>query len=611
MMLWQDIRFGARTLRKSPGFTLTAVITLALGIGATTAVYSTADALLWKPVPLPNMDRLAMVLERVPGDPNDWSSVTAADFDDIRRENTSFAAVAGWQSGAANIVGSEGEPERVQQYLVSANFFEVAGQPMALGRSFDPQEEQPGREREVILSDGLWRRLFGGDPHLIGRSIRLDDQDYTVIGVTPRNFEFPKTAELWTPMALTPAQRNQRASHSIVGVGLLKPGRTAAEAASEVDAIGARLAARYPNTNKNRRFEISTAHDFLISNYTHQYVLMLLDAVLFVLLIACVNVANLQLARAMGRTREVAVRTALGAGRRHLLVQFLSENVLLSVLGVLPGLAVASWGLAAIKSGMPPAVEKYIQGWKDISLDGRALAFTLTAAVLCGVLAGVLPAWQVSRPNLTGALKDGGRGASAGRGRHRLRGILVAAEIALSVVLLTGASLMVRGVTTHGRRRRALPARHAADHAAGPHRNTLPRSAPDVRLLSAGAGTHPGRAGRGIRLRHKRHALRRPRKRALYQHRGQSARARQPPRGDLSADEPQRLSGAQHSAARRASAGGIRRRRTAAGGGHQRTCRASLVAGRAPAHRQAHPPRFGGPTRQLGLPLSASRRCSA
>jgi putative ABC transport system permease protein len=448
MSLWQDLRYGARTLRNSPGFTLTAVVTMALGIGATTATFSICDAMLWKPLPLPHLDQLVMVMQRLQDDPNDWVPNTPADAEDIRRENTSFQAMALWEGGSANIVGAGGEPERVKGYQVSANFFDVLGVHPARGRGFQPGEDQPGRQHEVVIADGLWRRRFGADPEILGKPIRLDNEDYTVVGIIPGKSEFPVTAEMWTPLALDPEDLHSRTKRRLQAMGRLKPGRTAAQAAAEIDAIGLRLARQYPDTNKNRRFVALPARQFLIGPYTGQYVLMLFGAVLFVLLIACANVANLQFARATGRTRELALRTALGAGRGRLVAQLLTESVLLSLLGAALGLLVASWGLDLNRAAMPPEVATHVLGWKDISLNGRALAFTLAAAVASGILAGLAPAWQGSRTNFNEALKEGGRGGATGRGKHRLRAILVAAEIALAVVLLVGAGLMVRGFQT-------------------------------------------------------------------------------------------------------------------------------------------------------------------
>jgi putative ABC transport system permease protein len=442
--LWQDIRYGERMLRKSPGFAITAVLTLGLGIGATTAVFSVCDALLWKPIALPHLESLVMVLQRDPGDANDWNSGTAADLEDIRRESAALENLAIWQDGMANISGA-GEPERVIQALVSANFFTTLGVQPVLGRGFQEGEDQPGREREVVLSDRLWRRRFAADPSIVGRNIRLDDQNFLVTGVMAASFDFPMATELWTPLGLTPEQRADRRSNQLVAAARLRTGRTVEQAGSELDRLSARLEKAYPDTNKGRRYMAWPSHRFLVDAYTQQYLIMLLGSVIFVLLIACVNVANLQFARATGRMREVAVRTALGASRWRVIAQLVTESVLLSVAGAAFGLVIGTWGMGMIRGGMPPEIERYILGWKDIQLDGRTLLFTLAAAVLSGILAGLAPAWQCSRPNLTDALKEGGRGGSTGGAHHRLRNILVASEVALAVVLLVGAGLMVRG----------------------------------------------------------------------------------------------------------------------------------------------------------------------
>ena len=448
MGLAADFRFGFRALRKSPGFALTAVVTMALGAGATTAIFSVTDALLWKPVPLPDLNTMVMVVGVYPDDPRAWTPTTPADTEDIRQQATTLAKFASFEYGMANLASSGAEPERVQQALATPNFFDVLRVQPALGRGFQPGEDQAGRDHVVVLTDALWRSRFGADPNIVGKSIRLDDVDYTVIGVMPPKVEFPQATQIWTPLVLKPEQSHSRLSQLLVSVARLKPGATVKQAASEVSGIGARLARNYPDTNKNRRFRIQAAHEFLIGEYTKEYVLMLMYSVLFVLLIACVNVANLQLARATGRMREVAVRTALGARRWRIISQLVVESVLLSTGGALLGLAIANWGLNLIRAGMPPEVEPYILGWREIHLDRRTLAFTMAAAVLSGILSGLLPAWQATRPNLTEALKEGGRGSSLGRSRHRLRSLLVAGEIALAMVLLAGASLMVRSFAT-------------------------------------------------------------------------------------------------------------------------------------------------------------------
>jgi putative ABC transport system permease protein len=448
MSIWQDVRFGLRTLYKSPGFALTAVVTMSLGIGATTAIFSLCDAMLWRPTPLPHLDTLVTVLQRDAIDSNDWNSATPADIDDIRRANTTLASLTSWESGLANLANEGAAPDRVGQALVSANFFEVAGVQPAHGRGFITGEDQPGRNHEVIFSDQLWRSRFGGDPNIVGRTIRLDDVPYTVTGVMPPGFDFPMATEVWTPMGLKAEQRSSRSAQIIESVARLKPGRTVDQAAAEINGIAGRLERAYPATNKNRRFAVWPAIRLLVDYTTQQYLVLLMGSVLFVLLIACANVANLQFARATGRLREVAVRQALGASRWRLMLQLVVESTLLSGAGAILGLFVAQWGIRLLHIGMPPEVERYVLGFKDVQVDARALLFTLVAALGSGILAGLAPAWQSSQPSLTDALREGGRGTSAGKARQRLRNVLVGGEVALAVVLLVGAGLTVRGFRT-------------------------------------------------------------------------------------------------------------------------------------------------------------------
>jgi putative ABC transport system permease protein len=445
MSLSQDVRFGLRTLYKRPGFALTAALTMALGIGATTAIFSLCDAMLWRPTPLPRLDTLLTVLQADPGDANEWNTATPADIDEFRRNNTTLASLASWESGLANLANAGAAPDRVGQALVTANFFAVAGVQPARGRAFQPGEDQPGQDHEVILSDQLWHTRFGANPGIVGSAVRVDDVPYTVVGIMPRGFDFPMSTDVWTPLGLKPDQAGSHNAQILQSIARLKPGRTVEQAALEINGIAARLETSYPETNKNRRFVVWPAIRLFVDYTTRQYLIMLLGSVLFVLLIACANVANLQFARATGRLREVAVRRALGASRWRLILQLVVESTLLSLAGAALGLFIAEWGIRLLHLGMPPEVERYVLGFKDVQVDGRALLFTLVAALGSGILAGLAPAWQSSQPNITNALREGGRGASAGKARQRLRNVLVGGEVALAVVLLVGAGLMVRG----------------------------------------------------------------------------------------------------------------------------------------------------------------------
>jgi putative ABC transport system permease protein len=443
--LLQDLRYSLRMLRKSPSFTVIAAVTLALGIGANTAIFSVADALLWKPVALPDLDRLTMALERHEKRNADWNTVAPANYLDWKAQSTVFQGMCFYRWGAASLTSAAGDPERVQSFLVSANFFDVVGVKPALGRAFRPEEEQPGREDVAILGHGLWQRRFAADPAIVGTTVQLDSRTYKVIGVMPKDFVFPLTAELWMPLAFTSQDRTQRQAKMLFPVARLKTGVSQSQAVAEMESIALRLQQQYPNSNKYWSATLIPLHKFIIGDFTEQYTLMLLGAVGFLLLIACANVANLQFARATGRMREVAVRTALGASRWRIVRSLLTESVVISVLGAALGLAIAFWGVDMIRSGMPADVMRFIPGWTKIQVDARALFFTLGVAVLAGIISGLAPALQSSSPNLNATLREGDRGSSAGRARRTLRNALVAVETALAMVLLVGAGLMVKG----------------------------------------------------------------------------------------------------------------------------------------------------------------------
>ena len=443
---WQDLRYGVRQLRAARGFTAVAAVTLGLGIGATTAIYSMLDAMLWNPVVLPHAEQLVVVVQAVPGQPHFWSAAAPADIDDVRQNSAALDSLASWRLGSVNLVDSGGEALRLDATRVTTNLFDVAGVAPELGRTFRAGEE---REREVVLGDSLWRRRFGGDAALVGRTIRLDDQNYTVIGIMPPNFYFPRPSrELWVPLALSAEERTSRSALLVDSMGRLKPGRSLAQFTSELAGVASRLEREHPDTNAGRRFMAWTFQRYTTGDYVPIYSAMLLGSAFFVLLIACVNVANLQFARAMGRWREVAVRTALGAGRRRLLRQLLTESMVLAGAGGALGLLLARWGLHFIRAGVPAELERYMPGLARLGLNRHVLEFTLTATLLSGILAGLLPAWRCSRPNLMESLKDGGISFGSGPGRHRLRAVLMGGEIALAMVLLAGAGLMVRAFQT-------------------------------------------------------------------------------------------------------------------------------------------------------------------
>jgi putative ABC transport system permease protein len=445
--LLQDVRYALRMLRKNPSFTVIAAITLAMGIGVNTSIFSVADAILWKPVPLPEIDRITMVFEQYNKHKDEWNIIAPATYLDWKSQNTVFERMCFYRWGNANLTSATGDPERVQSFLVSADFFDALGVKAAFGRTFRPEEDQPGRDDVAVMGYGLWVRRFAADAGIIGSAVQLDGRTYKVIGVMPKDFVFPMTAELWMPLAFTPQDRNQRQARMLFPVARLKPGVTESQARTEMERIALRLQQQYPNSNKNWGATLIPLHKFMIGEMAEQYTFILLGAVCFLLLIACANVANLQFARATGRMREVAVRTALGASRWSIIRYLLTESVLISLLGAILGLAIAFWGVDLIRGSMPPDVMRFILGWKEIRVDARALSYTLALSVLAGIISGLAPALQSSRPNLNEALREGDRGSSTGRARSTLRNALVAVEIALAMVLVVGAGLMVKSFT--------------------------------------------------------------------------------------------------------------------------------------------------------------------
>jgi putative ABC transport system permease protein len=442
--LWQDIKYGWRMLAKSPGFTAIAVIALALGIGSNTAIFSIADAFLLKPINIPDPEHLVIAGEIAPNQTDGFNSVSAANFADWKQQVKSFESMGTFQWDQVNLTGT-GLPEKVQGFQVSSNLFSLCNvQPIA-GRVFLPEEEQPGHDGVVILSQRLWERRFGSDLNLVGHEIHLDSRPYTVIGIMPRKFDFPLTAELWVPMALKSEQWNDRKSHIFVVLGKLKAGATLSVANAELKGVAQRLAAAYPATNRGWGAGVENIRLYLLGDETRKYTIMLVLAVGCLLLIVCANVANLQFVRSASREREMAIRTALGGSRWRVVRQLLTESIITALSGAALGLIFAYWSIKMVLRYMPPEIAKYIPGWYDIRLDGRALLFTIIAAAVAGVLAGVLPALKSSRVNVNETLKEGGRSSSSARGRHIMRNSLVVVQVFLAVWLLICAGLLARG----------------------------------------------------------------------------------------------------------------------------------------------------------------------
>jgi putative ABC transport system permease protein len=434
--LWQDLRYGARMLIKSPGFTLIAVITLALGIGANTAIFSVVNAVLLRPFPYESPERLLILQESVSGGAP--FSPSYPNFADWRDQNTLFDSMAAVRANESFNFTGEGEPERLQGRLVSAGFFSTLGIEPLLGRDFLAEEDRPGATPAVILSYGFWQRRFGADPGVIGKQLTFNKQSFTVVGVTPADFQYGAEADVTVPIGIQAERFRLRGKDPGVNVvARLKPGVSQQQAETELNLIAARLEQQYPESNIGRRVLLTPLHESFVGD-VRQPLLILLGSVGLVLLIACANVANLLLVRASARRKEMAVRVALGAGRARIIRQLLTESVLLAVLGAVLGILLAFWGTSLIISQVPDGIPRL----HEARVDAPVLFFTLAISLLTGLLFGLAPALQASRPNLTEGLKEGERGSS-GR-RQRLRGVLVVCEVALTLALLAGAGLLIQ-----------------------------------------------------------------------------------------------------------------------------------------------------------------------
>ena len=434
----QDLRYGLRTLRKSPGFTAVAVLTLAVGIGATTAIFSFVNAILLKPLPYANADRIVRVLEKPPGGTR--NGISALNYLDWARQNTVFQYMAAQTGGTATLSGIA-EPVELHGARVSPHYFDIFGIRPVLGRAFAAEEDQLGKERVVILSHKLWETQFGADPGIVGRKVILDGLPHEVVGVLPAGSSFDRAyAQMWRPLAFEP-QNLTRDFHWLGSFALLKPGVTLRQARAQMDGIGAQIAAQYPASNKGWGVTIEPFADILVNNDLRRSVWIMMAAVAMVLLIGCVNVANLTMARAASREREVAVRASLGAGRYRLIRQFLTESVLLAVGGGLLGIGVGYAVMALLRLALPPySLPREV----NVTMDPPVLLFSMAISLATGILFGLTPAWQAARPQLAATMKEGGRGSTTGGARRSIRNVLVVAEIALAFMLLTGAGLLLR-----------------------------------------------------------------------------------------------------------------------------------------------------------------------
>lgn len=435
--VWQDSRYAVRMLRKDPGFTVVAVVTLALGIGANTAIFSVVNGVLLRALPYREPSRLAMIWHNNTRESKSQDWMAYQTLLDLREQNTTFEDVAGitllWRFGLATDEGQE----TLQGYWVSAQFFSLLGFEPARGRAFLPKEDKPGGSPAVILSHHMWQNTFGADPNMIGRTITLDGRATPVVGVMPAGFRFMDDADLWMPLGQDPfVSRGPRSVRIVSAIGRLGPGATLSQGRTEMSAIAGRLAQAYPDTNSGLDANVVQLQEQIVGKI-RPALLVLLGAVGFVLLITCTNVANLLVARATARETEIAVRMALGGGRSRLVRQLLTESVVLGLVGGAAGMMLALGGLRLLRSFGPAELPRM----QEISIDGNVLGFTLAASVLTGVIFGLLPAFQVLRTNLGNSLKGGSR---ATKGGGRSRSVLVVTEVALALVMLVGAGLMIR-----------------------------------------------------------------------------------------------------------------------------------------------------------------------
>jgi len=440
--LVQDLRYSIRTLAKSPGFTAIAILTLALGIGANTALFSVVNGVLLSPLPYPQPDRLVSLYSRTPDFSH--SSISYPNFLDWQRQNNSFTQLAAFRGDSFNMTGA-GEPERLETRMVSADLFSILGVHALIGRTFTAQDDHAGAAPVVILSNAFWQQRFGANPRILGRSISLNGTPYTIIGVLPANFYFWgnhfSSSKIYVPLGQWTDSTflDRRVGMGMDAVGRLKPGITVAQARADMAGVAQNLARAYPEANKNSGITIIPLKQDMVGDVA-PLLYVLLAAVGFVLFIACVNIANLLLARSTGRSREFAIRAALGASRARMVRQLLTESVLLAFTGGLLGLLLAAWGTRAGIAILPQALPRA----GNVRLDARVLLFTLGVSVFAGILFGLAPALKTSQRNLTETLKEGGRGSSGAR--HRLQGIFVIAETALALILLVGAGLMIRSL---------------------------------------------------------------------------------------------------------------------------------------------------------------------
>jgi putative ABC transport system permease protein len=445
--LLQDLRYALRQLRQSPGFTVTAVLSLAIGIGINTAIFSNMDAVVLHPLAVPRLDRVVTVAEQNAHSSygSGYERVTLANYEDWARQSRSFESLAIRAQADMTLTGG-GDAAHIEATLTSANFFNVLRATPQLGRVYSEAECHPGQDSVAVLNYGLWQRRFAGDPAVLSRSIELDQRTYTIVGVMPKSMQYPSTADIYLPFAPTPDELSNRSAHDYVVTARLRDGITVERAQAEMRTLAEHLAQAHPATNAGWSVHVEPLLDGINGPYTPLYYRLVLGGSLFVLLVVCANIANLQLARGIARRPEIAMRTALGASRSRILRQLLTENILLSVIGALGGIAIAKVYGQYLLATMPERVARFMAGWSNTSLNGRVLLFSFLLAGLAGLIAGMAPAAEGLRLNLVDQLKAGSRSSIGSSRTHLLRNIFAMAQIALAVALVIGAALMAKGM---------------------------------------------------------------------------------------------------------------------------------------------------------------------
>jgi putative ABC transport system permease protein len=441
MSLWSDVCYALRVLSKNRSFTAVAVLTLVVSIGANTAIFSMADAIVFHPYPFQDLDRIAALWETIPAVSAELYAVSPGDYFDWKEQSRAFAGMAAYRSWDATLTGAH-DPQRVRGVLVSTGFFPLLSLPAAKGRFFSG-ELAPSERNQVVISYGFWQQRLGSDPHVLGTPLELNGLTYAVIGVMPKEMDFPMYAEVWAPWIATPEEKADRIHRDLSVIARFQPRASLSTARAEMNHLAARLARQYPLTNAGRAVGVMLLRES-VDDYAGRFMVVVTGAVAFLLLLACANVANLQLARGAVRRREMALRIALGASRARIARQLITEGIVLSSCGAGLGLPLAVWGLKVIKANIPQLVSRHLPGLLSVGLDARMLVLTLAAAALTGIVFTLPAAIQACTESLAATLKEGGRGTQA-PGRRRTRSVLVIAEIGVSIVLLVGAGLMVKG----------------------------------------------------------------------------------------------------------------------------------------------------------------------